>query len=264
MTAHNDRVMKYLISIFIFSIISFVILARPKDQGDTTSKDNAWLTQVNEYKEEIRKIKMNSRDILQKLEVYHLRIVEEEFDHFTNNLIETEKVLSQLDEAENLETKNRFFDLYESTLESYEHLLNLYDFYTQLQEKKEEWSDEYFNLWEQTYALKIKIDNIYVKEEKMNVHYGGMSDYKYQSVRKRNLYEACINIYNASLDNLKSTGDCDHYTRIQILNRLLPVMRKCDKLSFAEDTRDLEKDLRKEEDTEKMAQLILDFETEGE
>jgi hypothetical protein len=101
---------------------------------------------------------------------------------------------------------------------------------------------------------------MYVKEEKMNVHYGGMSDYKYQSVRRRNIYEACSNIFNSGLLNLKSTGDCDHYERIQILNELIPVLRKCEKLSYADDTRELERDLKKEEGTEKMVELILDFE----
>jgi hypothetical protein len=147
--------------------------------------------------------------------------------------------------------------LYDLTVTSYHELLNQYDFYRQLEERKEAWSDEYFRLWEQTYALKKRIDVMYVKEEKMNVHYGGMSDYKYQSVRKRNLYEACINIYESSLADLKSSADCDHYARIQILNRLLPVMNKCEELSFDENTRDLEKDLRKEDDPQKMAELIL-------
>jgi len=145
-------------------------------------------------------------------------------------------------------------------LSTYNKLFNLYEFYLQLEEKKEEWSDEYFRLWEQTYALKMRIDKMYVKEEKMNVHYGGMSDYKYQSVRRRNIYEACSSIFNSRLLKLKSTGDCDHYERIQILNELLPVLRKCEKLSYTEDTRELEKDLKRVEGTDKMADLILNFE----
>ncbi len=251
--------MKHVFFILIFSTFSALLQAHTNDDKDSLRGENNWLSQVNDFKKEMNEIKLNSQEILELLEVYQLNIVEEQFEYFNNNLRQTERILSEMDDSENAEIKNKFFDLYESTLDSYDHLLNLYDFYTQLQDKKEAWSNEYFSLWEQTYALKTRIDRVYVKEEKMNVHYGGMSDYKYQSVRKRNLYEACTNIYNASLLDLKSTGDCDHYERIQILNGLLPVMTKCEKLSFAEDTRDLERDLRKEEDTRKMARLILDF-----
>jgi hypothetical protein len=234
-------------------------MAHPKNPMDTLSGDNHWHSRVKVYKEELRNINKHSKEILMTLEVFNLKIVEDQFRSLNNHLHETEAVLGELNDNENTELKNKFFNLYESTQDSFDKLLLLYDFYVQLQDKKEEWSNEYFSLWEKTYALRSRIDEIYVKEEKMNVHYGAMSDYKYQSVRKRNLYEACINIYNVSLLELKSTGDCDHYERIQILTRLLPVLKKCEKLSFSENTRGLEKDLRKEEETQKMARLIIDY-----
>lgn len=251
--------MKHLLTPLFFLIISNALLAMTNDDNDPLKGGNNWQTRVNEYKEEVEKIKKNSLEIYQLLEVYRLKIVEEEFENFNNLVQETEQILKELNNSEDTDQKNKLFDLYELTLDSYHHLMNLSDFYVQLQEKKEEWSNEYFNLWEQTYALKTQVDKMYVMEEKMNVHYGGMSDYKYESVRKRNLYGACMNIFDASLLDLKSTGDCDHYERIQILNQLLPVMHKCKKLSFAEGTRDLEKDLKKEKNTQRMAQLILDF-----
>ena len=166
----------------------------------------------------------------------------------------------ELENHESTSIKNEFFDLYESALDSYNSLINLYDFYRQLEDKKEAWSTEYFKLWEQTYAMKTRIDNLYIKEEKMNVHYGGLNDYKYESVRKRNLYEACSNIFNSGLLELKSTGDCDHYDRILILEQLLPVMRKCEKLSYTDNTRDLERNLKREDDIQIMSELILNFE----
>jgi hypothetical protein len=253
--------MKYIFSILFFSTLSSILQAHTKDDNDSLKDDQNWLSQTSEYKKEVQKIKENSLEILKLLELYDLNIVKKVFENLDYSLGETEKILNELDDSENTEMKNKFYGLYESTLDSYDRLLILYDFYTQLQDKKEEWSNEYFSLWEKTYTLKTRIDRMYVKEEKMNVHYGGMSDYKYQSVRKRNLYEACTNIYNASLLDLKSTGDCEHYERIQILIRLLPVMSKCEKLSFEENTRDLERDLRKEDDIQKKAQYILDFVT---
>ncbi len=252
--------MKYILFILIFLTFSNVLLARLNDDNDSLNGENNWLAQVNEFKEEVEKIKKNSVEIYQLLEIYHLSIVEEEFENFNKSVGEAEQLLDELNDSERTDLKNKFYELYESTLDSYNHLMNFSDFYRQLENKKEEWSDNYFNLWEQTYVSKTRMDKMYVKEEKMNVHYGGMSDYKYESVRKRNLYEACTNIFNARLLDLKSTGDCDHYDRIQILNHLLPVMQKCEKLAFEEDTRDLEKELKKEEDSQKMTELILDFE----
>lgn len=63
----------------------------------------------------------------------------------------------------------------------------------------------------------------------------------------------------AGLIGLKATGDCDHYANIQIPNEMLPVLKKSEKLSYAEDTRDLEKDLRREDDKTEKAELILNF-----
>jgi hypothetical protein len=227
--------------------------------NDSPEEENNWMSRIREYREELARIKENSAEIYQTLEFYHLNIVEEEFRDFQASVKQTEEAIADLTGSEKTDMKNKFIDLYEITLQSYTGLVNLYDFYNQLQDKKEEWSNTYFYLWEQTYDLKTRVDKMYVKEEKMNVHYGGMDNYKYQSVRKRNLYEACIEIYNTGLLNLKATGDCEHYKRILILEEIIPVLRKCEKLSFSEDTRALEKDLKKVEDAQAIADMILNF-----
>jgi hypothetical protein len=230
--------------------------------NDSPEEDNSWMSRIREYRQELARIKENSTEIYRTLEFYQLNIVEDEFINFQASMKQAEEALAGLNGSEKTEMKNRFIDLYETTLESYTGLENLYDFYIQLEDKKEEWSNVYFNLWEQTYGLKTRIDKMFVKKEKMNVHYGGMDNYKYHSVRKRNLYEACSEIYNTGLLNLKSTGDCDHYERILILEELIPVLRKCEKLSYSEETRDLEKDLKKVEDVQVMEDLILKFKEE--
>jgi hypothetical protein len=254
--------MKYIFTVLLLSIFNPVYLPGMVRNQDGPEEDNNWMVQVKEYKQELSRIRKNSEDIYLSLEVFELNIVEEGFVDFQASLSQTEAAVMELNGKEKSEQKNRFLDLYEKTLESYGSLMNLYDFYIQLQDKKEEWSNTYFNLWEQTYALKTQIDKMYIKEEKMNVHYGGMDNYEYQSVRKRNLYEACTEIYNTALINLKSTGDCDFYERILILEELIPILRKCEKLSYAQETRDLEKELKKEDDVQVMENLILNFKEE--
>jgi hypothetical protein len=233
--------------------------AKAYDGRDTTRTSSSWSDQLIEYKSEMQRIKEEGEEIHEIFNILDLLVVEETYEQLTERIHDTESRLRMLEEDESTPMKNEFFDRYESMLTTYNKLINLYEFYRQLEERKEQWSDEYFSLWEQTYALKTRIDKMYVKEEKMNVHYGGMSDYKYQSVRRRNIYEACSGIFNAGLLKLKSTGDCDHYERIQILNKMIPLLRKCEKLSYTDDTRELEKELRREDDMDNMAELILNF-----
>ncbi len=247
-----------VISLIFFSVLplSMTIAGNLKP---VLNEDKKWPERIKEYEQEVTRIETDAILIHETLDVYHLDVVEEEYNRLTTSLDQVKHTLAELKISESTVIKNQFYDLYESIVNSYDKLVTLYDFYRQLENKKEEWSNQYFRLWEQTYDLKTRVERVYVKEEKMNVHYGGLSDYKYKSVYKRNLYESCNSFYNASLLNLKSTGDCDHYQRILILEKVIPVLRKCEKLSAHEETRSLEKELRKTDDPEKIEQLILSF-----
>lgn len=214
---------------------------------------------VSEYQAEVRKIKIDAEEIYEKFEIFNLEIVEEEYQKLSNDVTEVEQILKDLNTSSDINLRNEFFDLFEETRKSYSTLVNLYDFYIQLERKKDRWSNEYFNLWEQTYAYKMRIDQLYVKEEKVNVHYGGMKDTKVTKIRKKNLYEACESVYNKSLDQLKRMNDCDHHGRILILEDLMPVLRKCSKLVLIDGTKPLEKELRNTDDPQIKSELILDF-----
>ncbi len=245
---------------FFVILFTLVVLTLPVHADDDKGEEAGWSARLNEFDEEMEKIKKNSREIYQVFDMFDLEIVENEYEKLNVQVSRVEKVLNEMSGNESTAVKNKFYDLFESALDSYNRLVNYYDFYRQMEDKKEAWSNEYFSLWEQTYAWKTRMENNYVKEEKMNVHYGGMSDYKYKSVIKRQLYEACNIYYDAGMEMLKGTGDCDYYDRIQILKEMLPVIQKCEKLAYEEDTRPLEKKIKKIEDPEKISKMIMGFE----
>ena len=217
---------------------------------------------VSEYQAEVRKIKIDAEEIYKTFEIFDLDIVEEEYNKLANDLTEVEQILNDLNSSSDTNVRNEFFDLFEEARGSYNTLVNLYDFYIQLERKKDRWSNEYFNMWEQTYAYKTRIDQLYVKEEKVNVHYGGMKDTQVTKIRKKSIYEACESVYNKKLEELKRLNDCDHHGRIIILEDLMPVLRKCSKLVLVDGTKPLEKELRHTDDPNVQAELILDFQVE--
>jgi hypothetical protein len=245
--------MKKVYPLIIISLYSWTV-ALSYDGDSSQSGLN-----VSEYQAEVRKIKTDAEEIYNTFAVFDLDIVEEEYQKLSDEITEVEQILKDLNSTSDTNIRNEFFDLFEETRESYGTLLNLYDFYTQLERKKDRWSNEYFNMWEQTYAYKVRIDQLYVKEEKVNVHYGGMKDKKVTKIRKKNIYEACESIYNNKLDLLKRLNDCDHHGRILILEELMPVLRKCSKLALVDGTKPLEKELRNTDDAQLMAELIVDY-----
>ncbi len=217
---------------------------------------------VSEYRMEIRKMKSDADLIYQQLQVFELDIVEEEYQELSSEINQIEIILNDLDASDEVDVRDRFYDLFEETLKSYNTLITVHDFYIQLENKKEKWSNQYFNLWEQTYAYKTQLDNLYVREEKVNVHYAGMKDAEVTKIRKKNIYESCMAIYDKTLTQMKRLNDCDHYGRIQLLEDLLPVLRKCSNLATTEETKELEKELKNTEDPEQKATLILGFQSE--
>jgi len=243
-----------------FLMMVFILVGIKGYSTDSDSSKSGF--NVSEYQAEVKKIKSDADEIYQQFQIFELDVVEEEYQRLNDDVEKVEQILKELNNTEDISIRNEFFDLFEETLDSYNKLISLYDFYVQLERKKERWSNEYFNLWEQTYALKVRIDQLYVKEEKVNVHYGGMKDAEVTKVRKRNIYESCNIIYDKTLSRLKRLNDCDHYGRIQLLQELMPVLSKCIKLANVQGTKTLEKELRKMDDPKRKAELILDFEIE--
>ncbi len=248
--------MKKVYPLIIISLYSWTV-ALSYDGDSSQSGLN-----VSEYQAEVRKIKTDAEEIYNTFAVFDLDIVEEEYQKLSDEITEVEQILKDLNSTSDTNIRNEFFDLFEETRESYGTLLNLYDFYTQLERKKDRWSNDYFNMWEQTYAYKVRIDQLYVKEEKVNVHYGGMKDKKVTKIRKKSIYEGCESVYNKRLEELKRLNDCDHHSRILILEDLIPVLRKCSKLVLIDGTKPLEKELRNTDDPRLKAELILNYQVD--
>ena len=255
---YKSRIIDMFRGYFLMIVLVLVgIKAYSTDSDSSKSGFN-----VSEYQAEVRKIKSDADQIYQQFQIYELDVVEEKYQRLNDDVEKVEQILKELNNTEDINIRNEFFDLFEETLDSYNKLINLYDFYVQLERRKERWSNEYFNLWEQTYALKVRIDQLYVKEEKVNVHYGGMKDAEITKIRKRNIYESCNIIYDKTLSQLKRLNDCDHYGRIQLLQELIPVLDKCSKLAYLKNTKTLEKELKNTDDPKQKSELILDFESE--
>jgi hypothetical protein len=232
-------------------------------QGYAADSDSRTIgVNVREYLAEVKKIKTDADMIYQQFEIFELDIVEEEYQNLHRDLEKVEQILKELNNTVDIDIQNEFLDLFEETLDSYDRLTSLYDFFIQLEEKKEHWRNQYFNLWEQTYEYKVRIDQLYVSEEKVNVHYGGMKDAEVTKIKKKNIYESCNDLYDKTLSQLKRLNDCNHYGRIQLLEELLPVLQKCSKLIYVKKTKTLEKELRKTNHLTRKAELIMDFEIE--
>jgi hypothetical protein len=245
----------------IYFLASYLLLA--SFNGFATDGDSSQSGfNVSKYQAEVQRIKSDVSEIYSHFQIFELSIVEEEFNRFNSEVGRVERILKELNDSEDIDIRNEFYDLFEETMRSYNKLVNLYDFYLQLERKKEIWSNQYFNLWEKTYAYKIRIDQLYVKEEKVNIHYGGMKDAKVTKVRKRNIYEACILIYDQTLSKLKRLNDCDHYGRIELLEELLPVLDRCGKLVLLDGTKELEKQLKRTDDPREKADLIMNYQIE--
>lgn len=246
---------KFLLLLILILSASHVGYASDGDKDKTTIN-------IAEFTREVRQIQKDAEDIFQYFQIYDLEIINDTYTNFSEKITLTKKSLKELSDSQDADLRDKFYDLYELTLDSYNKLTDLYAFSVQMENKEEQWSNQYFNLWEQTYAYRTRIDNLYVKEEKVNVHYGGMKDAKMTKVRKRKIYESCISVYDQSLAELKRLNDCDHYGRIQILEDVLPVLKSCGKLAIIDNTKELEKSLRKAEDASEKAAMILDFKPE--
>jgi hypothetical protein len=243
-----------------YLIVIFLLISIKGFSTDGDSSKSGF--NVNEYQAEVKKIKTDADAIYQQFEIYELDIVEEEYRRLYTDLEKVEQILRDLKNSEDIGIRNEFYDLFEEALDSYDKLISLNDFFIQLENKKERWSNQYFDMWERTYAYKVRIDQLYVNEEKVNVHYGGMKDAEVTKIRKKNIYESCNAVYDKTLTQLKRLNDCDHYGRILLLEELLPVLQKCSKLILVKNTRSLEKELKRTNDPKQKAELILKFEIE--
>lgn len=124
------------------------------------------------------------------------------------------------------------------------------------QEYHEKLEDNYYKRFMEIGRKRKEIDRLYVEELHHVQMYGTVEDVTTQKVKKRHLYNAFVDIYNAMLIDIKRAPD--YASKIDVELQLLDLMGKM-KALIQEETRPLEKSLRKIENYKEARKQIESF-----
>jgi hypothetical protein len=124
------------------------------------------------------------------------------------------------------------------------------------QEHHEKLEDNYYKRFMEIGRKRKEIDRLYVEELHHVQMYGTVEDVTTQKVKKRHLYNAFVDIYNAMLIDIKRAPD--YAAKIDVELQLLDLMGKM-KALIQEETRPLEKSLRKIENYKEAREQIESF-----
>lgn len=102
----------------------------------------------------------------------------------------------------------------------------------------------YFDTWHKVSQLKKRVDNLYISKTT-----GGnqalMIESEISNVRKKPIYDAYTAIFQDYGKKLRAASVCDHRTKTELVNNLIPVLQNAEKLLDVENTRAFEKELKK-------------------
>ncbi|QSE96190.1 hypothetical protein [Fulvivirga lutea] len=193
---------------------------------------------VTSYKKEIKNIYSNYKS-------FHFPTLDETYKDF----------------VEAIEIYNE--DSSESNFIEVEHLADKIKFFHKLKEE-EKWHDEaisnrYFDLSAEVFQYKRRVDNLFIVERGSGSFYGGMENHTNSVIQKKRLYEAGMLAYEENLKEVKHTNHCDYAQRIEYLTENKNLLVKMETILAADDTRDFEKSLKNLEDTEKIKELIFNY-----
>ncbi len=104
----------------------------------------------------------------------------------------------------------------------------------------------YFDTWHKVSQLKKRVDNLYVSKG-VGGNQALMIESEISNVRKKPIYEAYTAIFQDYGKKLKSVGECDHRSKTELVNNLIPLLQNAEKLLDVENTRAFEKELKKTE-----------------
>ena len=99
---------------------------------------------------------------------------------------------------------------------------------------------KYFDTWHKVSQLKKRVDNLYVSK-KVGGNQALMIESEISNVRKKPIYEAYTAIFQDYGTKLKAAGECDHQTKTELVNNLIPLLENAEKLLDVENTRAFEK-----------------------
>ncbi len=151
--------------------------------------------------------------------------------------------------------------LYLQVENTYEKMLFAKQIYLETEAKNDKLGTEYHNVWNNVFQYRNRVQKLFVKEEQINMHFGSLTDVEKVTVRKKNLYEAGIRVYDHYLAKVRNLKQCDYESRIKELRRAKAILVAIEELLYAEGTRPLEKSLKKDFDITSIEDKIFSFNT---
>ena len=149
--------------------------------------------------------------------------------------------------------------LYQHVESSYEKMLFAKQIYLETEVKNDRLGTEYHNVWNNVFQYRNRVQKLFVKEEQVNMHFGSLTDVEKVTVRKKNIYEAGIRVYDHYLSKVRNLKQCNYQARINELRRAKAILVAIEELLYAEGTRQLEKSLKKDFDITSIEDKIFSF-----
>jgi hypothetical protein len=124
-----------------------------------------------------------------------------------------------------------------------------------IETEKERYTNRYFKTWDKMFHLKLRVDKLYTKIS-VNENLALNQKSEFLTYRKKYLHEAYVNVYEYNFSKLKNLNECDYKNKIDVINSTISLLEVSEKLLFANDTKELEKSLKKITDTNEIKKLL--------
>lgn len=137
--------------------------------------------------------------------------------------------------------------IYQNLIKVFDQIKFTYEVLNDIEYQKTLLEQQYYSLWNKSFILKDKVDKLYIVRRKVSGNiYVEANPEQRKTIRKKNIYLAGDMVYNSLLIELKNTNQCDFVGRIAVLERVNKLLEKMETLATTEDTRDIEKELKRE------------------
>ena len=253
---------KALFSLLFFTSCTYLA------NGTQINSNQDFLSKVELQVEEAEKILANSHTLRAEFIFDHLYTLDLEVENLeseVNALKDFYNKIANLSEEElsaqhdALEEDSDY--LFKEINTSNDKLKFTLKVYKEINEENERLSFEYHGKWNNLFQYRKRIENLFVEEETINMYYGSVTELKKLKIRKRNLYEAAIFVYDSKLFDLKNLSQCDYIPRIKTIEETKALLVRMEELLFEENTRPLEKSLKNDRDEKSILNKINRYPT---
>ncbi|MCZ6802708.1 MAG: hypothetical protein O7D86_01925 [Proteobacteria bacterium] len=204
-----------------------------------------------------------AESVLNSLKIYHLIGLEREVEliRIINDSICSfkGKITDQSIENSEIELiRQNVSDFVTRFQTSWKKIQFAIELQSEIERENEILSVEYHNLWSDVFLYRTRISTLYIQKKESNMFYGGVTGERTYVIKNR-IYEAGSEIYDDYLMRVRNINQANYYDRIQILQDAKTILVKLEKLLFHEDTKQLEKNLKKDLTTSEKLELIKSF-----